>query len=93
MAFLSLYSFSVSKSPSSRIAIYGWIEFQPKLHFFAWEAAWGKVLTLDRLQRRGWQFPNCCVLCGCEEETINHILIHCTVVRVLWDIILGLFGV
>ena len=53
------------------------------LRFFAWEAAWRKVLTLDRLQRRGWQFPNCCFLCGCEEETINHILIHCTVVRIL----------
>ncbi|RVW97003.1 THO complex subunit 1 [Vitis vinifera] len=22
--------------------------------FFAWEAPWGKVLTLDQLQRRGW---------------------------------------
>ena len=21
--------------------------------FFAWEGAWGKVLTLDKLQRRG----------------------------------------
>ena len=53
--------------------------------FFAWEAMWGKVLTLDRLQRRGVQLPNCCFLCGCEEENVNHILIHCTVVRVLWD--------
>ena len=71
-----------------------WVDRVPtKIAFFAWEATWGKVLTLDRLQRRGWQFPNCCFLCGCEEETINHILIHCTVVRVLWDIILGLFGV
>ena len=24
-----------------------------KVAFFAWEATWGKVLTLDRLQRRG----------------------------------------
>ncbi|KAJ9703718.1 hypothetical protein PVL29_005138 [Vitis rotundifolia] len=70
-----------------------WVENVPtKMAFFAWEAAWGKVLTLDRLQRRGWQFPNCCFLCGCEEESINHILIHCTVVRILWDIILGLFS-
>ena len=51
------------------------------------------MLTLDRLQKRGWQFPNCCFLCGCEEETVNHILIHCIVVRVLWDIVLGLSGV
>ena len=32
-------------------------------------------------------------MCGCEEETVNHILLHCTVVRVLWEIILALFGV
>ena len=51
-----------------------WVDKVPtKIAFFAWEAAWGKVLTLDRLQRRGWQFPNRCFLCGCEEETINHI--------------------
>ena len=54
-----------------------------KVAFFAWEATWGKVLTLDRLQRRGLQLPNCCFLCGCEEESVNHILIHCTVVRAL----------
>ncbi|RVW70583.1 putative ribonuclease H protein [Vitis vinifera] len=38
-----------------------WVDKVPtKVVFFAWEATWGKVLTLDRLQRRGWQFPNRC---------------------------------
>ena len=64
-----------------------------KVCFFAWEAMWGRVLTLDRLQRRGLQLPNRCFLCGCEEESVNHILIHCTVVRVLWDIVFGLVDV
>ncbi|RVW79591.1 putative ribonuclease H protein [Vitis vinifera] len=64
-----------------------------KVAFFAWEATWGKVLTLDRLQRRGLQLPNRCFLCGCEEESVNHILIHCTVVRALWDIVFGLVDV
>ncbi|RVW16678.1 LINE-1 reverse transcriptase-like [Vitis vinifera] len=71
-----------------------WVAKVPtKITFFAWEATWGKVLTLDRLQRRGWHLPNRCFLCGCEEETINHILIHCTVAKGLWDIILALCGV
>ena len=71
-----------------------WVDKVPtKVVFFAWEATWGKVLTLDRLQKRGWQFPNRCFLCGCEEETVNHILLHCTVVRVLWEIVLVLFGI
>ena len=36
---------------------------QPKLSFFAWEASWGKALTLDRLQKRGWALANRCFLC------------------------------
>ena len=51
------------------------------------------MLTHDRLQKRGLQFPNCCFLCGCEKENVNHILIHCIVVRVPWDIVLGLVDV
>ena len=71
-----------------------WVTRVPtKVCFFAWEATWGRVLTLDRLQRRGLQLPNRCFLCGCEEESVNHILIHCTVVRVLWDIVFGLVDV
>ena len=38
-----------------------------------------------------WNF-NKCFLCGCEEENVNHILLHCIVVRVLWEIVLALFG-
>ncbi|RVX01805.1 hypothetical protein CK203_024318 [Vitis vinifera] len=70
-----------------------WVDKVPtKVAFFAWEASWEKVLTLDKLQRRGWQFPNRCFLCGCEEESVNHILLHCIVVRALWEIVLALFG-
>ena len=70
-----------------------WVENVPsKLAFFAWEATWGRVLTLNRLQKRGWQLPNRCYLCGMDEENVNHLLIHCTVASVLWGIVLGLFG-
>ena len=80
---------SVSTFPKKGI----WVENVPsKLAFFAWEATWGRVLTLDRLQKRGWQLPNCCFLCGSDEENVNHLLIHCTVARVLWRIVLSLFG-
>ena len=61
-----------------------WVDKVPtKVAFFAWEATWEKILTLDRLQRRGWHLPNRCFLCGCEEENVNHIILHCIVVRVL----------
>ena len=71
-----------------------WVDKVPtKTAFFAWEATWGKILTLDRLKKRGWQLSNRCFLCDCEEENVNHILVHCIVVRVLWEIVLTLFGV
>ena len=70
-----------------------WVDKVPtKVAFFAWEATWEKILTLDRLQRRGWHLPNRCFLCGYEEKNVNHILLHCIVVKVLWGIVLALFG-
>ncbi|RVW14448.1 putative mitochondrial protein [Vitis vinifera] len=70
-----------------------WVENVPsKLAFFAWEATWGRVLTIDRLQKRGWQIPNRCYLCGSDEENVNHLLIHCIVASVLWGMVLSLFG-
>ena len=44
----------------------------PKIGVFAWEAAWGKVLTLDQLKRRGMSFANRCFMCEEEEENIDH---------------------
>ena len=64
-----------------------WVHFVPtNAAFFAWEAAYGKVLTLDKLQRRGWQLPNRCYLCG------HHILLHCPVVNHFWDLFFSLVG-
>ena len=36
--------------------------------FFTWEAIWGKILTIDQLQRRGFTPANRCYLCHESEE-------------------------
>ena len=61
-----------------------WVPNAPsKSALYEWEAAWGKVLTLDKLQKRGWQLPNRCYLCGQVKEIVNHLLLHCSVVNSL----------
>ena len=64
----------------------------PKVTFFAREASWGKVLTLDQLQRRGHSLANKCFLCLSEVETVDHLL-HCAKTLVLWNFLFSLFGV
>ena len=65
----------------------------PKIDIFTWEAAWGKVLTLDNLKRRGMAFANRCFLCEEDEETIDHLLIHCKSAKMLWNLLLSIGGV
>ena len=71
-----------------------WILVIPlKIGIFTWEAAWGKVLTLDNLKRRGMAFANRCFLCEEDEETIDHLLIHCKSAKMLWDLFLSIIGI
>ncbi|RVX17539.1 hypothetical protein CK203_003885 [Vitis vinifera] len=50
-AYKMLIGSSACAFPNRRI----WMDKVPtKVSFFAWEASWGKILTLDKLQRRGW---------------------------------------
>ena len=48
------------------------------------------MLTLDQLKRRGLTHVNRCFMCEEEEETIDHLLIHCKSVKMLWDLFLSI---
>ena len=61
------------------------------MSFFAWEVSWGKVMTLDQLKKRGRPLANRCYLYE-EEEILNHVLVHCSKARVLWELILAIVG-
>ena len=63
-----------------------------KIGFFAWEASCNKALTLDQLKKRGWYFLNKCYLFCVAEESIDHLLIHGTKARVVWELLFNLFG-
>ena len=53
----------------------------------------GKVLTLDRIQKRGWALTNRCFFCQTYEESIDHLHLHCEKTREVWVLLLSLFGV
>ncbi|RVW73236.1 LINE-1 reverse transcriptase-like [Vitis vinifera] len=69
------------------------VSVQPRVRFFGWEATWGKALTLDQLQKRGWALANGCYLCQRHEESIDHVLLHCEKARTLWALLFSMFGV
>lgn len=55
-----------------------------KVFFFLWTAFLDKILTLDNLQSRGWILANRCCLCYREEETVDHLFVHCALANVIW---------
>ena len=63
-----------------------------KLGVIAWEDTWGKVLTLDQLKRRGMTLMNRCFMCEEDEENIDHLLIYCKNVKMLWNLFLSIVG-
>lgn len=75
-------------SPSSFIWK-AWV--QPKVGFFTWETTWGKILTLDQVQKRGRSLANRYFLCHIEEESTDHLLMHYVKTRVLWEFLFALF--
>lgn len=56
-----------------------------KVAAFLWLALQGKVLTCDRLTIRGIRLLSCCYLCGKEDETLDHLLLHWLYARSIWQ--------
>jgi hypothetical protein len=65
----------------------------PRIAFFTWTVALGKILTIDNLMRRGLTLVNWCCLCKKSEETVNYFLIHCEFTSEIWHLVLTFFGV
>ena len=65
----------------------------PRVAFFSWTAALGKILTSENLRHRGIILVNWCCMCKVAGESVDHLLLHCTYAREIWDMIFVLFGV
>ncbi|XP_026443244.1 uncharacterized protein LOC113343176 [Papaver somniferum] len=68
-------------------------EIHPKLAAQNWKFICGACATLDIIQSRfKIHLTNKCVLCETEEESLEHILFHCSFAARAWSWISGIFG-
>ncbi|GAB2301653.1 hypothetical protein Dimus_038048 [Dionaea muscipula] len=57
----------------------------PRIQVFGWTIWHDRVKTLVGLQERGIRVDNViCIFCGFEEESIDHVFLHCLVVWKIW---------
>jgi hypothetical protein len=59
----------------------------PKAKHHAWLALQNRLLTADRLQRRGWENCGLSPLCKQTEETNNHLFVHCRFTIRVWELL------
>ena len=55
-----------------------------KNNIFWWTTIHGKIVTIDNLIKRGFQISNRCYMCKREEESINHLFLHCRFSFKVW---------
>jgi hypothetical protein len=63
------------------------------LAFFVWTVALGKILTHYNFRRRHIVVVEWCCMCKKNGESIDHLLLHCYVARVVWSSFYSLFQV
>ncbi|CAN0901853.1 Putative ribonuclease H protein At1g65750, partial [Linum grandiflorum] len=68
--------------PTNRI----WLQMVPsKICCFLWLCCTGKIATLDVLKQKGWSLANRCFLCEQDEESTNHLFLHCNFSSQIWN--------
>ncbi|XP_026378108.1 uncharacterized protein LOC113272494 [Papaver somniferum] len=55
-----------------------------KVSFFVWLIHHNAILTQNNLKKKGWKLANRCILCKSNEETIDHLFIHCPEMYDVW---------
>uniref|UniRef100_A0A2N9J6H2 Reverse transcriptase zinc-binding domain-containing protein n=1 Tax=Fagus sylvatica TaxID=28930 RepID=A0A2N9J6H2_FAGSY len=75
------------------VGFYEIVGAPPRVAFFMWTAAHGKILTMDNLRKRHICIVDWCCMCKHSGESPNHLLLHCEMAQSLWSMVFCLFGV
>ena len=65
----------------------------PRVAFFSWTVALGKILTINNLRKRHLVVLEWCFMCKRCGESVDHLLLHCPIAFEMWSMIFCLFGV
>jgi len=60
-------------------------ETEGKHKFFAWLLIQSRILTADNLLLRGCPCNPVCIMCDQEMETADHLILHCSFARQVWQ--------
>ena len=61
--------------------------------FFSWSTSFGKILTTDNLHKRRVIVLDWCYMCKRYGESMDHLLLHCSIAWELWSLVFCLFGI
>ena len=61
----------------------------PKVNFFTWYLAHGKILTGENLMKRGFHGPFNCPLCQNHQDNIHHLFWNCPFSQTVWKVAFG----
>ena len=64
-----------------------------RVSFFVWTAVWDRILTGDNLRGRRMPFVDWCIMCRCNGEIVDHLLLHCGKAYWLWSLVFRSFGI
>ena len=87
------HSISLSTSISFPWKMVWQSKVPPRVAFFSWIAALGKILTIDNLQKRHFVVLEWCFMCKRCGESVDHLLLHCPIAYEMWSMIFCLFGI
>ncbi|XP_026410521.1 uncharacterized protein LOC113305727 [Papaver somniferum] len=82
----SLYSKLVEGSGIEKFPYYFiWkATIPPKVKFLVWCVIHDKLSTIDKLQVKGVNLYNSCILCGNTIETHEHLFLYCKIIHKIW---------